>query len=242
MRDHWENDVQVNDDAVAMAKEQRRRELESQHSTDGYLVVRKELFPNRFDPAVTIRNGSISFNAACIRGLEDTVFVKLMINPKLGRLTAQRCDEHDVNAVRWCIPKPDRRKSRKMSCRPFTDLLYKTMGWDCNCRYRVLGYRICFEGEYLFVFDLKAPEIRPEKKRKPRTLENSTTSTQKSAEAPQAAQVGYYPKEISKSFGLPVTEFNRQTQVTELGDYVSMAMLTGPKETLSMKPTVQSNR
>ena len=69
------------------------------------------------------------------------------------------CNENDKDALRWCIEKPDKRKSRKMSCRPFSELVYNEMGWDKSCRYKILGYRICFEGITLYVFDLLVPEI-----------------------------------------------------------------------------------
>ena len=36
-----------------------------------YQVVRKELFAHLRDPAIVIRKDSITFNTACITGLED---------------------------------------------------------------------------------------------------------------------------------------------------------------------------
>ena len=59
-------------------KELRRRELEQAFGSYNFVVVRKELFVHLRDPAVTIRKGSITFNTACINGLEDVVFVQLL--------------------------------------------------------------------------------------------------------------------------------------------------------------------
>jgi hypothetical protein len=148
------------------AREERRLELQQRFNPEKMKVVRKELFANLRDPAVTIRNGNITFNTACINGLEDVIWVNLMIDQDAGLLAVQECDENDKHALRWCIAKPDKRKSRKMTCRPFTDLVYETMGWDKKCRYKMLGYLIEYQGEMLYIFDLKVPEIFHEKPKK----------------------------------------------------------------------------
>jgi len=140
-------DEQMRDDFSE--REQRRREYEESFSYDGYEVVRKELFAHLRDPAVTIRRDSVTFNTACINGLEDVVYIQIEINRELKRMVIRGCGENDKDALRWCIAKPDKRKSRKMSGREFSSGLYNTMGWDENCRYKILGYRIEFEGETL---------------------------------------------------------------------------------------------
>ena len=140
--------------ALETERDAKAEELESTFSYDGYQVVRKELFAHLRDPAIVIRKDSITFNTACISGLEDVVYVHVMFNSDLKRIVVRGCDENDKDALRWCIAKPDKRKSRKMSCKPFSELVYNEMGWDSDCRYKILGYRINFEGETLYVFDL----------------------------------------------------------------------------------------
>ena len=208
----------------ASERERRRAELEQDFSYDGYKVVRKELFAHLRDPAVVIRDGSIMFNTACVNGLEGVVYVKLKMNEQLRRLTVQECDKHDKNALRWCIAKGDKRKSRKMTCRPFTDLIYRTMGWDKKCRYKILGYLIEYEGEMLYVFDLKVPEIFYEKPKK----------GEESAE-PVNTRKGFYPDDIANSFGVSVEEEKQETAVTEMDGYVTMAALTGKESVISQK-------
>ncbi len=139
--------------------EVRRQEFEDTFSYLGYQVVRKELFAHLRDPAVTIRPDSITFNNACIMGLEDVVYVSIMINDNLKRILVEPCDENDKDALRWCIKKPEKRISRKMTCRDFADGLYDLMEWDRTKRYKVLGYKIEFEGKKMYVFDLTVHEI-----------------------------------------------------------------------------------
>ena len=212
----------VNMEELASAKEERRLELQKQFSMDTYKVVRKELFAHLRDPAVTIRNGNITFNTACINGLEDVVYVKLLISEDEKKLAVQACDENEPQALRWCVSKPDKRKSRKMSCPGFTDLLFLMMGWDKKCRYKILGYRIEFEGETLYVFDLSVHEVFHEKPKKGEVAEEQATE-----ETPVNTRKGYYPADIANTFGVSVEEHKRQTEVSEIDGFVSMAMLTG---------------
>lgn len=67
-------------------REQRRTEIEQTFDYDGYQVARRELFAHLRDPAIIIRKDSITFNTACIAGLEDVVYVNIMFNSDLKRL------------------------------------------------------------------------------------------------------------------------------------------------------------
>ena len=183
-------------------RDARAEELQSAFSYDGYQVVRKELFAHLRDPAIVIRKDSITFNTACITGLEDVVYVHVMFNNDLKRIVVRGCDENDKDALRWCIAKPDKRKSRKMTCKPFAELVYKEMDWDSECRYKVLGYRITFEGETA---------------EQPADQETKPVDTRK----------GFYPDDIAGTFGVPVEEHLRESEVRQMDGYVSMGVLTG---------------
>ena len=206
-------------------RDARAEELESTFSYDGYQVVRKELFAHLRDPAIVIRKDSITFNTACITGLEDVVYVHVMFNSNLKRVVVRGCDENDKDALRWCIAKPDKRKSRKMSCKPFADLVYKEMGWDSECRYKILGYRITFEGETLYVFDLLVPEIFHEGQRRKKGAADSPNNTQETK--PANTRKGFYPDDIAGTFGVPVEEHLKESEVQQMDGYVSMGILTG---------------
>lgn len=53
--------------------DQKAIELAEDFSYDGYQVVRRELFAHLREPAVVIRRDSVTFNTACIAGLEDVL-------------------------------------------------------------------------------------------------------------------------------------------------------------------------
>ena len=139
---------------IGSAREDRRRELERTYSRDGYCVIRKELFPHQRDPAMTIRDGNITFNTACINGLEDVVYIKFEIHEGLKRLVIKPCDENDRHAVRWCVAKPDKRKTRYIKCPDVTNKIFELMEWNKAYRYKILAYMIAPEGSNFYIFDL----------------------------------------------------------------------------------------
>ena len=211
----------LSQEEITTAREERRLELQQRFNPQRMKVVRKELFANLRDPAVTIRDGNITFNTACINGLEDVVWVNLMIDEDAGLLAVQECDENDKHALRWCISKPDKRKSRKMTCPGFTDLLYSMMNWDKKCRYKILGYQIEFEGKPLYIFDLSAFKIFQEKPKKGEEGEDVQVDM-------PVDRKGYFPEDIANTFGVPVDEHKKEMEVTELDGLVSIGALTSP--------------
>ena len=213
---------------IATAKELRRRELEQEFGNFNFVVVRKELFAHLRDPAVTIRNKSITFNTACINGLEDVVYVQLLLCEDEKKFAIKGCNENDKDALRWCIAKPDKRQSRKMTCPDFAKKLYELMNWDPKYRYKILGYKIDFEGETYYVFDLLVTETFREKPKKGEEVEE-TIDTRK----------GYYPDDIAGTFGVPLEEHKRQTQVTVEKGYINVAMLTGDKKPVEIEEQVK---
>ena len=221
------------------AREQRTAELEQSFSYDGYQIVRKELFAHLRDPAITIRKDSVTFNTACIEGLEDVVYIHMMFNRELKRIVVEGCDENDKDALRWCIAKPDKRKSRKMVGKPFSELVYREMGWDENCRYKILGYRIQFEGKTLYVFDLTVPEIFHERKSRKKNeqasqevaeMPNEDAQNNNAAETEVNTRKGYYPDDVANTFGVPVEQHRADTEIQQMDGYISVGILTGERK------------
>ena len=221
------------------AREQRTAELEQSFSYDGYQIVRKELFAHLRDPAITIRKDSVTFNTACIEGLEDVVYIHMMFNRELKRIVVEGCDENDKDALRWCIAKPDKRKSRKMVGKPFSELVYREMEWDESCRYKILGYRIQFEGKTLYVFDLMVPEIFHERKSRKKNeqasqevaeMPNEDAQNNNAVETEVNTRKGYYPDDVANTFGVPVEQHRADTEIQQMDGYISVGILTGERK------------
>ena len=217
--------------------DQKAIELAKDFSYDGYQVVRRELFAHLREPAVVIRRDSVTFNTACIAGLEDAVYIQILVNQDNKRMVVRKCEENDKDSLRWCVAKPDKRKSRKMTNKIFSAMMYEMMGWNLDCRYKILGHKITFEDETIYVFDLMETEIFLDIKGKrskkdtesQTTIENvsnieetasSDTDTERSVEEiKRKNRIPFYPKEWKDSFGLPVEEHRKALEINMLDGY-----------------------
>ena len=221
--------------------DQKALELAQDFSYDGYQVVRRELFAHLREPAVVIRRDSVTFNTACIAGLEDAVYIQILVNQDNKRMVVRKCEENDKDALRWCIEKPDKRKSRKMSNKLFSAMMYDMMGWNTDCRYKILGHKITHEDETMYIFDLLETEIFMDTKRKkkanPDSLEKKeelvTAETDQRPEQNQeeiAAKVArklnripFYPKAWKDSFGLSVEEHKKALETNLTDGYIEFS-------------------
>lgn len=206
--------------------EKKAAELAASFSYEDYKIVRSELFAHVRRPAVTIRYESITFNTACICGLEDAVYIQLLISQNQKRLAVRRCNENDKDAIRWCVEKMDKRKSRKITAAEFTRRIYEMMGWDAKCRYKLVAYKIPFDGQEIYVFELSEPEIfheRPKRtKEEEEELEKNMTpeeiETLKKKEAAESRKP-FYPDDVENTFGVPVKEHQNQITFADLDSY-----------------------
>ena len=211
--------------------DQKAIELAEDFSYDGYQVVRRELFAHLREPAVVIRRDSVTFNTACIAGLEDAVYIQILVNQDSKRMVVRKCEENDKDALRWCVAKPDKRKSRKMTNKIFSAMMYEMMGWNLDCRYKILGHKITFEDETIYVFDLMETEIFLDIKRKKAKKDTESQSTTENAnnieetassdteEIKRKNRIPFYPKEWKDSFGLPVEEHRKALEINMLDGY-----------------------
>ena len=211
--------------------DQKAIELAEDFSYEGYQVVRRELFAHLREPAVVIRRDSVTFNTACIAGLEDAVYIQILVNQESRRMVVRKCEENDKDALRWCVAKPDKRKSRKMTNKIFSAMMYEMMGWNLDCRYKILGHKITFEDETIYVFDLMETEIFLDIKRKKAKKDTESQSTTENAnnieetassdteEIKRKNRIPFYPKEWKDSFGLPVEEHRKALEINMLDGY-----------------------
>ena len=210
---------------IASAREAYRQELIGKFNPQKLKVIRKELFPSPRDPAVTFRDGNVTFNAACIKSFEGVVYVNLSFDEDQKFFSVSACDENDKQALRWCVAKGDKRSSRRMRCPEFTDYLYELMGWDKKCRYKVLGYLVPYGDELYYVFDLNWKQTFNEKPKK------GEEPVDENGEPIQVdIRKGYFSEDIAHTFGVPLERHKAETEVTEIDGFVNIAMLTGPRK------------
>ena len=198
-------------------QEAKRLVEEANFSYSGYQVVRREFISHRFDPAMTIRGNSITFNNSCISKLEDATYIQFLINPTECKLAIRPCEEGARDAVRWCVIRGEKRKSREITCRPFTEKLYKLMGWEEIYRYKLQGMRITYQGEHLYLFDLSAKEAFLPQTRDPETGKVKRSSA-------------ILDTEWLDSFGMSVDEHTASTKIDLSDGYISSDLTGGAEE------------
>lgn len=226
--------------------DERAKEIAQSFNYDGYQIVRREMFAHLREPAMTIRRDSLTFNTACIEGLEDAVYVQVMVSSTEHRIAVRKVKEGDVDSLRWCIAKPDKRKSRVIKGTRFAEGIYKLMDWDSGCRYKILGHRIEYMGEMIYVFELDHCEIFKERKRRtkeekeelsksmtPEELEELNKKERKESMTP------FSPADTENTFGLPVEQHYNQIELENLHGYQE-AQFSGAKQSAELRGSAQS--
>lgn len=120
-------------------------------------------------------------------------------------------------------------------------MMYDMMGWNTDCRYKILGHKITHEDETMYIFDLLETEIFMDTKRKkkanPDSLEKKeelvTAETDQTPEQNQeeiAAKVArklnripFYPKDWKDYFGLSVEEHKKALETNLTDGYIEFS-------------------
>jgi len=124
---------------------------------DGLEVVRPEFFAKLNSPAVTLKDGKISFNVRAIRKLDECSHILFMIDMNKRLLVIEPSDENDRNSIQWSkVDKRGKVVPRTITGRPFTGMLYTNMNWNSECTMKILGgmAQEVPSGKKRFVFNL----------------------------------------------------------------------------------------
>lgn len=156
---------------------------------------------------MTIRGSSITFNNSCISRLENATYIQFLINPSEYKLAIRPCDEGARDAVRWCVVRGEKRKSREITCRPFTSKLYELMGWEEIYRYRLQGMQINYNGEVLYLFDLCSKEAFLPQTKDPETGKRKMSKP-------------ILPEEWADSFGMSVKDHEASTRIELMEGFI----------------------
>lgn len=73
----------------------------------GYEIVRVQYFSTMQNPAMTISNGRLRFNTACLKKFENVEYVELLLNSVERCIAIRPCDKNNPNAIRWGRLKED---------------------------------------------------------------------------------------------------------------------------------------
>lgn len=131
----------------------------SKFDLSGYEIVRAQFFSTRLNPAMTISQGKITFNTACMKKFKDVEYVEILLNSVENCIAVRPCEKDNVNAVKWGRIKDGKWLVLPKSCRGFSEPLYELMDWKNECKYRFRGQYFKEDNEQILLFDLEEPEI-----------------------------------------------------------------------------------
>lgn len=137
------------------ARMEQQSELEYE-KFDGYEIPPRTQFSMLNKPAVSIKYGKMTFNKACIRLFEGVRYILTPINATKKRLAVICCTEEEGASVEWARRKKNETwESKTISSVEVCEKLYRMMGWDRNCRYKVLGRIANSDRGLVLLFDLE---------------------------------------------------------------------------------------
>lgn len=180
----------------------KEEKSEKGFNLSGYEIVRAQFFSTRFDPAVTISSGKITFNTACLKKFENVEYVELLFNSVEKCIAVRPCEKSNVNAIKWGTIRNGRWAVLPKSCKGFAEPLFELMNWKSECKYRLRGQFCSNADEQVMIFELDEPEIIVQEN----SEANNVEQTEKPAsESKKSARKILYPKVWSENFGEPAS-------------------------------------
>lgn len=206
------------------------KNIVSKFDLSGYEVVRAQFFSTRLDPAMTISDGQLTFNTACLKKFEDVEYVEILFNSIEKIIAVRPCEKDNVNAVRWGTIRKGKWAVLPKSCRGFSQPLYELMDWNGDCKYRFRGQYSKSADEQIFLFNLEEPEIiQQEIMEKPlidekvemsgQTEKEETETIEKEQKFRQKEYRTLYPKTWAGHFGCAAENIVLLERVAYYGEW-----------------------
>jgi len=110
--------------------DQVRQETEREESLLGFgnfQLVRAAFFPSNAYPSMTISNGKLRFNTACLKKFEDVEYVELLLNTVANAIAIRPCEKNNPNAIHWGRLREERWVASTLGCKGFAKMLFGLM-------------------------------------------------------------------------------------------------------------------
>ena len=172
----------------------------------GYQLVRPEFFPSIERPAMTISNGKLRFNTACLKKFEDVEYVELLLNTVKNCIAIRPCEKDNPNAIHWGKLREERWVVSTLGCKGLSRTLFDLMSWEDEGQYRFSGQYKAQGDNKLLIFELSEPVIT-------KTVEQIVVPEQPDEAEEEEQQeeivirekVRVFPDSWRTSFGVPIT-------------------------------------
>lgn len=188
------------------AQTERPAENGTRLNLSGYEIVRAQFFSTLSNPAMTISNGKMRFNTACLKKFGDEEYVELLLNTVERCIAIRPCSKDNPNAVRWGRLKDTRWSVSAISCRGLAKTLFDIMEWEEDTRYRFRGEYVGAGENKMLLFQLDEPEmIKTEEITLPPQEPEQDGTEEEKEEIVIKKKMMVFPAAWADSFGRPIT-------------------------------------
>lgn len=188
------------------AQTERPAENGTRLNLSGYEIVRAQFFSTLSNPAMTISNGKMRFNTACLKKFGDEEYVELLLNTVERCIAIRPCSKDNPNAVRWGRLKDSRWSVSAISCRGLAKTLFDIMEWEEDTRYRFRGEYVGAGENKMLLFQLDEPEmIKIEEITLPPQEPEQDGTEEEKEEIVIKKKMMVFPAAWADSFGRPIT-------------------------------------
>ena len=188
------------------AQTERPAENGTRLNLSGYEIVRAQFFSTLSNPAMTISNGKMRFNTACLKKFGDEEYVELLLNTVERCIAIRPCSKENPNAIRWGRLKDSRWSVSAISCRGLAKTLFDIMEWEEDTRYRFRGEYVGAGENKMLLFQLDEPEmIKTEEITLPPQEPEQDGTEEEKEEIVIKKKMMVFPAAWADSFGRPIT-------------------------------------
>lgn len=182
-------------------------------SLEGYEVPPRTQFSMLKKPAVTIKNGQLNFNMACIRLFEGVQYILPIVHENKRRLAIIPCQEEESCSIDWARKnKEDNWVNKQITNKDLVAKIGAFMKWDTNCRYKVLGEVRMSPRGLILVFDLNEAIMFCPQEEEYLDEETGETKVKKK-------DVKYYPEKYKGKIGMSYSDYAETRQLSLFEDF-----------------------
>ena len=124
-------------------------------------VTRGEFYAHTREPGLTLNDGKVQVNTACIRKMDGVNYIQILINRATHKLAIRACGEDDLFCLPWVRVKDNIRIPRAITGRIFIMKVCKLMNWNPDNKIRMLGKFYKANEDLIFLFDMDGAEEYP---------------------------------------------------------------------------------
>lgn len=224
-----------------MSELEDTRQIEYKAGLDmsGYEVVRSQYFSTTQNPAMTIADGKLCFNTACLKKFENVEYVELLLNSVNRCIAVRPCDGNNPNAIHWGKLREGRWCALSKSCRGLAKTLFDIMDWDQDLKYRFRGDFIENDDQKVMLFQLDEPEMVKTENIVLPPKEAETDDRAEIAGRTVKQIINILPPEWEDTFGRPITSIG-EINLLEQSHYAADWDVLRPAKELAEYSTLTS--